>query len=62
MLLDIRHHSLVILCYKVDCHSLPTESTGSTNPMDVVLPVAGKVIVDDQGDLLYINSEPTDQW
>lgn len=32
MLLDICHHSLVILSHKVDCHSLPTESTRSTNP------------------------------
>lgn len=56
MLLDVSHHALVVLCYKVDCHSLPTESAGSTNPMDVVLPVTGKVIIDDKGDLLHINT------
>ena len=35
---------------------LPAESTRSTNPVDVQLSVVGQIIVDNQGDLLNINT------
>ena len=48
--------SLVLVRDKVDCHSLTTKSTTATDSVDVVLSVGGEVIVDDQGDLLDIDS------
>ena len=48
--------SLVLVSNKVDCHSLTTKSTTATDSVDVVLSVGGEVIVDDQGDLLDIDS------
>lgn len=44
-LLNVLEGALVILCHKVNCHTLTTESATTTNPVDVVLPVGGQIIV-----------------
>ena len=41
---------------EVDGNTLPAETTTTTNTMDVVLTVAGQVVVDDQGNLLDIDT------
>jgi hypothetical protein len=55
-LLDVKQHPLVITGNKVDGNTLPTKTTTTTNAMQVVLWLSGKVVVDDQGHLLHINT------
>jgi hypothetical protein len=40
----------------VDGNTLSTESTRSTDPVEVILSVDGKIVVDDERDLLNVNS------
>lgn len=47
-LLDIFQHAVISLRHEVNRHSLPTEPTATTNPMNVVLPITRQVIVDHQ--------------
>lgn len=53
---DILEVAEVVFGDKVDGHTLATEATASTNAMDVVFDVAGKVIVDDEGNLLDVDT------
>lgn len=53
-LLNVLESSLVLLGDEVDGSTLTTESTTSTDTMDVVFSVGGEIVVDDEGDLLDI--------
>jgi len=55
-LLDFSHHADILGGDEVDGDTLATETTTTTDAVDVVLTVGGKVVVDDQGDLLDINT------
>ena len=48
--------SLVLSRNKVDGDSLPAEPAAPADPVDVVLPVGGKIVVDNQRDLLDIDT------
>merc|ERR1719341_2146383 len=54
--LDILECPLVVIGDKVDGNSLTAEPSTTSDPVDVVLPVGGQVVVDDQGDLLHVNA------
>ena len=41
---------------EVDGYTLPSEAAGATDTVDVVLAVGGEVEVDDQGDLLDVDT------
>lgn len=41
---------------EVDCDTLASETPGATNAMDIVLTIARQVIVDDQANLLNIDT------
>lgn len=53
---DVLEVADVVLGDKVDGHTLATETTRATDAVDVVLDVAGKVVVDDEGDLLDVDT------
>jgi len=55
-LLELLQAAHVLGSDEVDRNSLSSETARATNAMDVVLKVAGKVVVDDQRDLLDINT------
>lgn len=55
-LLNLTHHADVVSGDKVDGDTLSAETTTTTDTVDVVLAVGGKIVVDDQGDLLDINT------
>lgn len=55
-LLNLAEHAGVISSDKVDSNTLTTETTSTTDTMDVVLLVGGDVVVDDQGNLLDIDT------
>jgi hypothetical protein len=55
-LLDLSHHAHIISGDEVDGNTLTTETTTTTDAVDVVLAVGGKVVVDDQRDLLDIDT------
>jgi len=60
VLLDITEDSNVIISHKVDRNSFSTESTRSSNSMNVKLSVGRQVVVDHQRDLLHVNSSSPD--
>merc|ERR1711988_780850 len=53
---DVLEVADVVLGDKVDGDTLATEAARATDAVDVVLDVAGEVVVDDEGDLLHINT------
>lgn len=55
-LLNLSHHAHIISSDEVDGNTLTTETTTTTDAVDVVLAVGGKVVVDDQRDLLDIDT------
>lgn len=55
-LLDLAHHADVVGGDEVDGHTLTAETTTTTDTVDVVLAVGGKVVVDDQGNLLDVDT------
>jgi hypothetical protein len=55
-LLNLTHHSDVLGGDEVDGNTLSAETTTTTNSVDVVLTVGGKIVVDDQGNLLDIDT------
>ena len=55
-LLDLSHHAHIFGGDEVNRNTLPSKTTTSTDSVDVVLTVGRKVIVDDQGDLLDIDT------
>ena len=56
MLLDLLDESSVLGQNKVDCGTFLTETTSSTNSVDVVFLLVGELVVDDKADLLDINT------
>lgn len=55
-LLDLTHHTDIVSGDKVDGNTLTTETTTTTDTVNVVLTVGGQVVVDDQRNLLDINT------
>jgi hypothetical protein len=58
--LNIAQNAHIILGDEVDSDTLASESARATNPVDVVLTIAGEVVVDDQRDLLNIDTTGPD--
>lgn len=56
MLLELFDEARVLRQHKVDGSSLSTETTGTTNPVHVVFLPHGKLVVDDESDLLDIDT------
>ncbi len=56
ILLDISQDLQVLILHEVDGHSLSSETTTTTNTVDIELSVSWKVIVDDQRNLLDIET------
>ena len=55
-MLDVSQDLEVLVLDEVDRHTLPSETTASTDTVDVELSIGGKVVVDDQGNLLDIQA------
>jgi len=55
-LLNLAHHADIVGGDEVDGHTLATEATTTTDTVDVVLAVGGKVVVDDKGNLLDVDT------
>lgn len=55
-LLNLTHHADILGGDKVDGNTLSAESTTTTNSVDVVLTVGGEIVVDDQRNLLDIDT------
>lgn len=55
-LFDLTHHTDVISGDEVDGNTLTSETSTTTNAMNVVLTVGGEIVVDDKGDLLNIDT------
>ena len=53
-LLNVVEGPLVFVGDEVDCDTLATETATTSDTMDVVFAIGGKVVVDDQGDLIKI--------
>lgn len=54
--LDVSEHSYVLRGDEVDGNTLTTETTTSSDSVDVVLTVERQVVVDDKGDLLDVDT------
>lgn len=55
-LLNLAHHSDVLGGDEVDGNTLSAETTTTTDSVNVVLSVGGEIVVDDQGNLLDIDT------
>jgi hypothetical protein len=55
-LLNLAHHADIVSGDEVDGHTLTSETSTTTDTMDVVLTVGGKVVVDDEGNLLDVDT------
>src|SRR4051794_25110694 len=55
-LFDLSHHADIILSDEVNGHSLSAETTSTTDSVNVIFSVCGKVIVDDERDLLHVDT------
>jgi len=55
-LLNLAHHADIVSSDEVDSHTLTSETPTTTDAVDVVLAVGGQVVVDDQGNLLDIDT------
>ena len=55
-LLNLAHHAHIVGGDEVDGNTLASKTTTTTDAMDVVLAVSGKVVVDDQRHLLDIDT------
>ncbi|KAI7165319.1 ATP-dependent RNA helicase [Hortaea werneckii] len=55
-LLNLTHHAHIVGSDEVDSDTLPTETATTTDTVDVVLPVGRKVVVDDQRNLLHVDT------
>mmetsp|Transcript_39530 Transcript_39530/g.86102 ORF Transcript_39530/g.86102 Transcript_39530/m.86102 type:complete len:348 (+) Transcript_39530:319-1362(+) len=54
--LNVHEHALIILANEVNSHTLTTETTGTTDTMEVVLGLCGKVVVNHERHLLHIDT------
>jgi hypothetical protein len=55
-LLNLAHHADIVGSDEVDGNTLTSETSTTTDAVDVVLAVGGKVVVDDEGNLLDIDT------
>jgi len=55
-LLDLTEHANIVSGDEVDGNTLTTETTTATDTVNVVLTVGGEIVVDDQGNLLDIDT------
>jgi len=55
-LLQLAKSSDIFFSDEVDGNSLSSETSGTTDTMDVILEIFGKVIVDDERDLLHVDT------
>jgi len=55
-LLQLAKGSDIFFGHEVDGNTLSSETTGTTNTMDVILEILGKIIVDDKGNLLHVDT------
>ena len=55
-LFNFAHHTDIVSSDEVDGNTLTTETTTTTDTVNVVLTVGGEIVVDDQGNLLDINT------
>lgn len=55
-LFNLTHHADVVSSDEVNGNTLSAETTTTTDTVDVVLPVGGEIVVDDQGNLLDIDT------
>jgi hypothetical protein len=55
-LLDLAHHADIVSGDEVDSNTLTSETSTTTDTVDVVLAVGGQVVVNDKGDLLDIDT------
>ena len=55
-LFDFSHHADILSGNEVDRNTLSSKTTTTANSVDVVFTVGGQVVVDDQGDLLDIDT------
>lgn len=55
-LLNLTHHADILGGDEVDGDTLSAETTTTTNSVDVVLTVGGEIVVDDQGNLLDVDT------
>lgn len=54
--LNVVQGSLVLVGHEIDGHTFTTESTTTTDSVNVVLTIVGQIVVDDQRDLLYVDT------
>ena len=64
MLLDFRLGSKIFIGDKVDGNTLTTESTTTTDTMDIIGDIVKgrQIIVDNKRNLLYIDTTGKNQW
>ncbi len=55
-LLNLAHHTHIVSGDEVDSHTLSAESSTTTDPMDVILAIRRQIVVDDQRDLLHVDT------
>nr|GMC70861.1 beta-fructofuranosidase, insoluble isoenzyme CWINV1-like [Ipomoea batatas] len=53
-LLNVKEHSFIILCHKIDSNSFPPKPSTPTNSMEIVLGLGGQIVVDHKRDLLNV--------
>ena len=56
MRLNLTQGILIILGNQIDCAALATEPARATDSVDIVLPLNGELVVDNQTDLLNIDA------
>uniref|UniRef100_A0A7C9DJM6 Uncharacterized protein n=1 Tax=Opuntia streptacantha TaxID=393608 RepID=A0A7C9DJM6_OPUST len=54
--LDIVEHPLIITGHKIDSNTLPSKTSTTSYPVQVILRLSWQIIVDHQGNLLHINT------
>ena len=58
--LDVTQNANILASHKVDGNAFPPKPATASNPMDVVLTIAGKIVIDHKRDLLDINAASPD--
>ena len=53
---NVTEHAHVLGGDEVDRDTLPSETTTTTNAVDVILAVRGQIVVDDQRNLLHVDT------
>lgn len=57
---NVSQNAHILAGNEVDGHTLATESSRSTDTVNIILTVAGQIVVDDQTDLLNIDTTSPD--